>query len=164
MMPSPASHIVPSVPYLVLDELRLEVLPLLDSRNLAACLFALEQFAGDEGIVMIGEEISEWMTTDPDMKQLHEEFSRYFEESLKVIGDNYYPNPFEETTMLADRISKWRDELRAEGEAKGEARGEAMGETKGEAKILRRMKEAGMSLVEISRITGLSEDEITHLI
>jgi hypothetical protein len=58
--------------------------------------------------------------------------------------------------MLADRISKWREELKAEGEARGEARGEA--------KILNRMKEAGMSLVEISRITGLSEDEITHLV
>jgi len=58
--------------------------------------------------------------------------------------------------MLADRISKWREELKAEGEARGEARGEA--------KILNRMKEAGMSLVEISRITGLSEDEIAHLV
>ncbi|MCK9593147.1 MAG: transposase, partial [Methanoregula sp.] len=68
------------------------------------------------------------------------------------IGDKNYPNPFLETTMLADRISKWREELKAEGEARGEA------------KILTRMKEAGMSLVEISRITGLSEDEITHLV
>ncbi|GAB6286828.1 MAG: hypothetical protein STSR0009_30310 [Methanoregula sp.] len=58
--------------------------------------------------------------------------------------------------MLAERISKWREELKAEGEAKGEARGEV--------KILTRMKEAGMSLVEISRITGLSEDEIAHLV
>ena len=70
--------------------------------------------------------------------------------------------------MLADRISKWRDELKAEGEARGksigEAMGEARGEARGEAKILNRMKEAGMSLVEISRITGLSEDEIAHLV
>ncbi|MDD3136272.1 MAG: hypothetical protein PHF64_07200 [Methanoregula sp.] len=58
--------------------------------------------------------------------------------------------------MLADRISKWREELKAVGKAIGEARGEA--------KILTRMKEAGMSLFEISRITGLSEDEIAHLI
>ncbi|MDD3136273.1 MAG: hypothetical protein PHF64_07205 [Methanoregula sp.] len=70
--------------------------------------------------------------------------------------------------MLADRISKWREELKAEGkaigEAKGKAIGEARGEARGEAKILCRMKEAGMSLFEISRITGLSEDEIAHLI
>ena len=66
--------------------------------------------------------------------------------------------------MLADRISKWRDELKAEGEARGEARGKSIGEARGEAKILNRMKEAGMSLVEISRITGLSEDEIAHLV
>ena len=58
--------------------------------------------------------------------------------------------------MLADRISKWREELKAEGEARGKSMGEA--------KILNRMKEAGMSLVEISRITGLSEDEIAHLV
>jgi hypothetical protein len=151
-MPSPACHLVPSVPYLVLDELRLAVLPLLDCRNLAACLFALEQFAGDERIVLIGKDINEWMTTDPDLKQLRDEFSLYFEKSLKSIGDINYPNPFQGATMLADRISKWREELRAEGEAMGEA------------KILRRMKDTGMSLVEISRITGLSEDDINHLI
>jgi hypothetical protein len=151
-MPSQASHLVPSVPYLVLDELRLELLPLLDCRNLAACLFALEQFAGDERIVLIGKDINEWMTTKPDLKQLYEEFSLYFEKSLKYIGEKNYPNPFQGTIMLADRINKWREDLRAEGEARGEA------------KILNRMKEAGMSLVEISRITGLSEDEITHLV
>jgi len=87
-----------------------------------------------------------------------------FKKSLKSIGDKNYPNPFLETTMLADRISKWREELKAEGEAMGEAMGEARGKSMGEAKILNRMKEAGMSLVEISRITGLSEDEITHLV
>jgi len=87
-----------------------------------------------------------------------------FKKSLKSIGDKNYPNPFLETTMLADRISKWRDELKAEGEARGEARGKSIGEARGEAKILNRMKEAGMSLVEISRITGLSEDEIAHLV
>jgi hypothetical protein len=159
-MPSQACYLVPSVPYLVLDELRLEVLPLLDSKNLAACLFALEQFAGDERIMLIGKDINEWMTKEPDLKPLYEEFSLYFEKSLKSIGDKNYPNPFLETTMLADRISKWREELKAEGKAMGEA----MGEARGEAKILNRMKEAGMSLVEISRITGLSEDEIAHLV
>ncbi|GAB6286883.1 MAG: hypothetical protein STSR0009_30860 [Methanoregula sp.] len=66
--------------------------------------------------------------------------------------------------MLADRISKWRQELKAEGEARGKVIGEAKGKAMDEAKILTRMKETGMSLVEISRITGLSEDEITHLV
>jgi len=159
-MPTPAGHLVPSVPYLVLDELRLEVFPLLDSKNLAACLFALEQFAGDERIMLIGKGINDWMTKEPNLKPLCDEFSLYFEKSLKSIGDKNYPNPFLETTMLADRISKWREELKAEGKAIGEA----MGEARGEAKILTRMKEAGMSLFEISRITGLSEDEIAHLI
>jgi len=167
-MPPPAGHLVPSVPYLVLDELRLEVLPLLDSKNLAACLFALEQFAGDERIMLVGKDINEWMIKEPDLKPLYDEFSLYFEKSLKSIGDKNYPNPFLETTMLADRISKWREELKAEGkaigEAMGEARGKSIGEAIGEAKILTRMKAAGMSLVEISRITGLSEDEITHLV
>jgi len=84
MMPSPACHLVPSVPYLVLDELRLEVLPLLDSKNLAACLFALEQFAGDERIMLIGKGINEWMTKEPDLKPLYDEFSLYFQEKFKV--------------------------------------------------------------------------------
>jgi len=47
----------------------------LDSKNLAACLFALEQFAGDERIMLIGKGISEWMTKEPDLKPLYDEFS-----------------------------------------------------------------------------------------
>jgi hypothetical protein len=58
-MPSQAYPLVPSMPYLVLDELRLEVLSLLDAKNLAACLFALEQSAGDERIMPVGKDINE---------------------------------------------------------------------------------------------------------
>jgi len=47
----------------------------LDSKNLAACLFALEQFAGDERIMLIGKGISEWMTKEPNLKPLYDEFS-----------------------------------------------------------------------------------------
>jgi hypothetical protein len=102
--------------------------------------------------VFIGKDINEWMAIDPDLKQLHDEFSLNLEKSLKIFRRKNYPNPFQGATMLAERISKWREELRAEGEARGGA------------KILSRMKEAGMSLVEISRITGLSEDDINHFI
>ena len=54
------------------------------SKNLAACLFALEQFAGDERIMLIGKGINEWMTKEPDLKPLYDEFSLYFQEKFKV--------------------------------------------------------------------------------
>ncbi|GAB6286882.1 MAG: hypothetical protein STSR0009_30850 [Methanoregula sp.] len=75
-MPSQAGHLVPSVPFLVLDELRLEVL-LLDSKNLAAGLFALEQFGGNVRIMLVGKDINEWMAKEPDLKPLYDEFSLY---------------------------------------------------------------------------------------
>jgi len=55
-------------------------------------------------------------------------------------------------TMLAERVNRWIAEYKAEGKAEGMA------------SILRRMKKKGMSIAEIAQITGLSEDEIQHMI
>jgi len=62
--------------------------------------------------------------------------------------------------MLADRVNRWIAEYKAEGRAEGRAEGK----TEGMASILRRMKKKGMSIAEIAQITGLSEDEIQHMI
>ena len=74
--------------------------------------------------------------------------------------------------MTATKITLAREEGRAEGEARGEAKGVMKGKAEGKAEgrfeervtILRRMKKTGMSIAEIAQITGLSEDEIKHMI
>lgn len=78
--------------------------------------------------------------------------------------------------MLAERVNKWIAEYKAEGKAEGIAEGIEKGIEKGIAEgkeegrleervsILKRMKKAGLSISDMSQITGLSEDEIRHII
>jgi predicted transposase/invertase (TIGR01784 family) len=58
--------------------------------------------------------------------------------------------------MLAERVNRWIAEYKAEGKAEGRFEERVT--------ILRRMKKTGMSIAEIAQITGLSEDEIKHMI
>ena len=74
--------------------------------------------------------------------------------------------------MLAERVNKWIAEYKAEGKAEGIAEGIEKGIAEGKEEgrleervsILKRMKKAGLSISDMSQITGLSEDEIWHII
>lgn len=69
--------------------------------------------------------------------------------------------------MLAEKVDKciaaYKAEGKEEGKAEGRAEGKAEGRREGMATILRRMKEAGMSIADIAQITGMPE-EVRHLI
>ena len=58
--------------------------------------------------------------------------------------------------MLAEKVDKWIAADKAEGKAEGKREGMTT--------ILRRMKEAGMSVADIAQITGMPEEEVRHLI
>jgi len=58
--------------------------------------------------------------------------------------------------MLTEKVNRWISEYKAEGKAEGRFE-ERM-------TILRRMKKTGMSVSEIAQITGISEDEIKHIL
>jgi hypothetical protein len=147
---------VPSVPYLLIDELRLSVHHLIEVRNLAACLFGLEQSSGPEELFEFGEKLNRWMETDPDLESMRRDFSLYFESTLKRDEDRSLSNPFQGGNMLAERVNKWIAEYKAEGKAEGRL--------EERISILKRMKKAGLSVSDMSQITGLSEDEIRHII
>ena len=86
--------------------------------------------------------------------------------------------------MLAEKVDKWIAAYKAEGRAEGKAEGKEEGKAEGRAEgivegraegktegrregmatILRRMKEAGMSVADIAQITGMPEEEVRHLI
>ena len=155
-MPEPVSQFVPSVPYLLIDELRLSVHHLIEVRNLAACLFGLEQSSGPEELFEFGEKLNRWMETDPNLESMRRDFSLYFESTLKRDEDRSLSNPFQGGTMLAERVNKWIAEYKAEGKAEGRL--------EERISILKRMKKAGLSVSDMSQITGLSEDEIRHII
>ena len=163
-MPEPLSQFVPSVPYLLIDELRLSVHHLIEVRNLAACLFGLEQSSGPEELFEFGEKLNRWMETDPNLESMRRDFSLYFESTLKRDEDRSLSNPFQGGNMLAERVNKWIEEYKAQGKAEGSAEGKAEGRLEERVSILKRMKKAGLSVSDMSQITGLSEDEIRHII
>jgi len=176
LMPDPVSLFIPSVPCLLIDELRLSVHHLMEVRNLAACLFGLEQSSGPMELFKLGENLNRWMETDPDLESMRRDFSLYFESTLKRDEEKTITNPFLGGNMLAERVNKWIAEYKAEGKAEGIVEGKAKGKAEGiaegiqagkqeeRASLLKRMKKAGLSIADIAHITGLPEDEIRHYI
>jgi len=154
--PEPLHTFVPSVPYLLIDELRLSVHHLVEVRNLSACLFRLEQSAGPVELIELGFRLNQWMEKDPGLAEMRRDFSLFFENTLMRDQDIPIPNPFVGGTMLAEKVDKWIAAYKAEGKAEGRIEGMAI--------ILERMKKAGMSVAEIAKITGMPEEEIRSLI
>ena len=105
------------------------------------------------------------MDTDgTSLQSMHRVFSLFFKNRLKRDDNIPIPNPFRGGTMLAEKVNRWIAEYKAEGKAEGKAEYKAEGKAEGMATILRRMKQTGMSIADIAKVTGLSEDEIKHMI
>ena len=82
-----------------------------------------------------------------------------YEESLKIFWD------FSNVLSTAKREGKeeGRAEGRAEGLAEGRTEGRAEGEREEKLRNAKKMKDKGMDFVDISDITGLTEEEIEEL-
>ena len=132
----------------------------MEVRNLAACLFGLEQSSGPMEMFKLGENLNRWMETDPNLESMRRDFSLYFESTLKRDEEKTITNPFQGGNMLAERVNKWIAEYKAEGKAEGIQ----AGKQEERASLLKRMKKAGLTIADIAHITGLPEDEIRHYI
>lgn len=152
LMPDAVAQFMPSVPYLLVDELQLSIHDLVEVRNLAASLFGLEQSSKRDDLFELGKRLNAWMRKDPDLDSLRRDFSLFFENILKTNEDKPIPNPFCGDTMLQEKVKRWEADLKAEGRVEGQRT------------LLRRMKAFGMSISEIAEVTGLPEEEIRHLI
>ena len=84
---------------------------------------------------------------------------RQYEESRKVLWDNYSVMK----TATDRAMAKGRAEGRAEGLAEGRAEGLAEGEKQKSLDIARNLRNMGMSNADITQATGLSEEELTQL-
>ena len=92
-------------------------------------------------------------------------FNEEVRESLTMLAGE------EGLKEMSDEMEKILDEVFREGEASGKAEGEKIGETRGEARgesrmqreVAQRMLKIGTySIEEISRITGLSADQVSE--
>ena len=86
-----------------------------------------------------------------------EELARY-EAGLKALEDRV---DFKE--MLEEGIARGRAEGRAEGKAEGLAEGLAKGIKETQLSTARKMLKLGMTIEEISEITGLTKEEIGNM-
>lgn len=76
---------------------------------------------------------------------------------------NAYYHHLDNVVVLRDNIYTARNEGLIEGEAKGRAEGLAEGENKATLRIAKQMRSLGMSVADIAKATGLTEDEISNL-
>ena len=82
-------------------------------------------------------------------------------EKLEQATDNYIDPDYRSSIMtLAEKL---REEGRREGEVEGEARGKAEGEARGKAEVALNMLNAGADLEFVSKMTGLSMQQLRTL-
>ena len=102
----------------------------------------------------------ELMTMDEGLRKFAEEYRIALNDpDLKRIYDFYMSGVIDE----ALRVNHARREGYAEGEAKGRAEGEAKGRDKTLIEAARKMKQEGINVNTIQKITGLPLKTITHL-
>jgi hypothetical protein len=131
-VPQGLYKMMPSVPFIVLDEQRIRVQDKVEERNLAACLFGLEQSSSSQELFSLGESLNTWMSQTKEYEELRREFSQVFEYSIKPGHTNQpFPNPFKGETMLAEKVNRWIAEYKAEGKIEGRVEGKVEGRAEG---------------------------------
>lgn len=102
------------------------------------------------------EEISEELLESPEIQQA---INFVYEASLskeeKLLYDKNWDRISSEKTLLT--------EAKAEGLAEGKAEGRAEGKAEEKKEIARSALKMGMTIIEVARLTGLSEEEIAAL-
>ena len=120
--------------------------------------------------------IEEWMdylkdgviredTTAPGLQEAREKLNYMrMSEAERLAYDDYMISVYAAEDVVTTAKAEGRAEGRAEGKAEGIAEGRAKGIAEGRAEanldVARRMKEMGFSIDDISRITGLDQEEI----
>lgn len=78
-----------------------------------------------------------------------------YDESLKVLRDNY--------SIIETAKEEGREEGRKEGRKEGREEGREKGRLERDIEIAKEMKKEGLPIAQISRFSGLSEQEIEKL-
>ena len=124
-VPAVIEPFLPHLPYLLLDEVRMALKPAEEERNLAAAVFKLEQSDRLDQHLAIAQAVKNWLHA-LQRPELLEGFLTWWQRTL--IERHQFPavlNPFQDHPMLADRIHRHLDQIRAEGLAEGKAEGKA---------------------------------------
>ena len=93
-------------------------------------------------------------------RQAYDENLRKYRDTVAVMESQYIKGV---TDGHAKGMAEGHAKGVAEGHAKGVAEGHAKGRAEGRAETARNMKAGGMSIADISRFTGLTEEDILAL-
>ena len=98
-----------------------------------------------------------------DITALSKEEHEKYDESIKILRDNYATFKFAIKEGHDKGRAEGRIEGRAEGRIEGRAEGRAEGQTKEKKHIAQNMLKEGMAVSLICKMTGLDEQEILKL-
>jgi predicted transposase/invertase (TIGR01784 family) len=139
--PSGLVRYLPSLRYLLLEEVRLNEKELDSMSNLVAEIFRIEKSATLKASIPPFLSFMHWTTKagaqQDSLKRAFIVWYKRAQKYAKIIDEGETleeMSPEEMEPMLSERIEKWTEELRAEGKAEGQAEGEAKGRAEGEAK------------------------------
>lgn len=135
----------PRMPYLLVDEQRLELAELESLQNLAAALFRLEKNRLPPDILRVVEALRGWLEDRDDLRRAFEAWIR------KVLLARRWPKAVESNTsitleeleiMLRERDRPWPEVWAEKGEKKGLQKGRREGRKTGRVELLKRQLEA----------------------
>ena len=164
---------LPSLRYLLLEEVRMNEGELERMSNLVAEIFRIEKSATLRASILPFLSFVHWTTKagarQDSLKRALIVWYKRAQRSAKIVEhgeDLEEMSPEEMEPMLSERIEKWTEELRAEGEAKGRVEGEAKGRAEGKAEMflsLFEMKFGAPSPEIWEQIKSAGEEEIQRL-
>jgi hypothetical protein len=140
----------PRLSYLLLDEVRMAMSQHLAVRNLAGAVFALEQGVSPDGLFATGIAVAEFLRASGRGHLIHE-YSLWWGRTLSRVKAPNQPNPFEDSSMIAERMRRWQEEYIQQGMARGLAEGKAEGKAEGEIAEIRRLVAKGRLSVDAAR-------------
>ena len=163
--PPGLSQYLPSMKYLLLEEVILNDEELAAMSNLAAELFRIENSASLRACIPPFLSFLKWTErTGGEQADLRRAVKAWFtraQKPAKLTDENALSDlsPEEMEPMLSERIEQWSKELVEQGRAEGEAEGVR----KGHVEVARAMLARGVPIADISEFTGLSPEELQLL-
>jgi predicted transposase/invertase (TIGR01784 family) len=168
--PPGLSRYLPSLKYLLLEEVRMNEAELESMCSLTAEIFRIEKSKTLRAAIPPFLSFLKWTTKagaqQDSLKRAMKVWFIQAQKPAKIIDTNDSINEMELEEiepMLSERIEKWSKELVDKGRVEGEAKGKAEGKAEGIQKVAKNLLQKGMPADQVAEVTGLSEEEINAL-
>jgi predicted transposase/invertase (TIGR01784 family) len=132
---------LPHLQYHLIDELRLNLHPVDEVRNVTRAIFALETSRSYGDVLTLLHTLKALLAT-PEMQPLKQSMEKWVKAFLQgndmTSNIDSIPDIFEGEGMIAERVQSWFKQARLEGLQEGELRGQQIGEANVLSRLLAR--------------------------